>query len=50
MWKKWKEICNKHNEKITYVNQDNYWDYTELPCKMIILVVMFLLMILLMKI
>jgi hypothetical protein len=50
MWRKWKAICDKHNENIDYVNQDDYWDYTEIPCIIITLVVWFLLMILLMKI
>jgi hypothetical protein len=50
MWRKWKAICDKHNENIDYVNQDDYWDYTEIPCIIITLVVWFLLMILLVKI
>lgn len=40
---KWKQICDNHNKNIDYVNYDNYWDYTELPCKVVILSLFFLL-------
>lgn len=42
--KKWKQICDKHNENVDYVNQDDFWDYTELPTKIGVLLFTFLLM------
>jgi hypothetical protein len=38
MWNKWKQICDKHNEKVTYVNEDDYWDHTEAPIRIGMLV------------
>lgn len=41
LWNRWKEICDEHNEDIDYINQDDYWDYTEFPT--IILLMLFFL-------
>jgi hypothetical protein len=31
MWKKWKQICDEHNAKLTYIDQEDYWVPIMLP-------------------